>query len=293
MPSLKDIRKRVATVKSTQQITKAMKMVAAAKLRRAQEAAENARPYASKLSELLEGLGGGLGEDAAHPFMAPGSSAPSHVVIFTSDRGLCGGFNANLIKMAETFLSSEQGEGSTVTLCGRRGRDYFGKRIGERIVTEHVNLQGGFDFALAREVASEASERFLSGENGSVFLVYARFQSAMSQVPVVVRLLPIVDEVGGQGGESSGGDATDYVYEPDSRVLLQSILSRFVQTKVYQAMLESTASEHGARMTAMDSATRNASDMIDRLTLAMNRARQATITTELMEIVGGAEALKG
>lgn len=285
MPSLKHIRKRIASVRSTQQITKAMKMVSAAKLRRAQEAAENARPYGQRLNELLASVAAGVGE-GSHPFLEPGSQAPAEVVVITSDRGLCGGYNTNLIKKAEGFLRSEEGRDATMTACGRRGFDYFRKRVADRITSQHVNRPGGFDLALAREVAADVAKRFRAGEVGSVYLVCSRFRSAISQTPVVERLLPVERS-------EAAAEGVEYVCEPAPAELLETLLARYVETRIFQAFLEANASEHGARMTAMDSATRNASDMIDRLTLQMNRARQATITTELMEIVGGAEALKG
>lgn len=285
MPSLKHTRKRIASVRNTQQITKAMKMVSAAKLRHAQEAAENARPYGQRLAELLASVSATVGEDI-HPFLQPGADAPAEVIVITSDRGLCGGYNTNLIKTTEAFLRSEEGRNATVVTCGRRGDDYFRKHHASSLRERHVNRAGGFDLSLAREVAAKAAERFLSGTAGAVYLVYSQFRSAIAQSPVLVRLLPV---------EKANRSAADieYLYEPEPTALLRSLLARHIETKVYQAMLEATASEHGARMTAMDSAARNASDMIDRLTLQMNRARQASITTELMEIVGGAEALKG
>lgn len=297
MASLKDIRKRISSVRSTQQVTKAMKMVAAAKLRRAQEAAENARAYSDKLTELLRSLAASAGEEA-HPLLRAGADAPLHVILVSADRGLCGGYNANLIRAAETFLASEEGAGATLTVFGRRGFDHF-KRTEIALVSEHTNVPA--DVGVARTLAAEATQRFLSGESGGVRIVYTRFRSAISQEPVVEGLLPVAAQ-GGQGGHAGlaqepgqAGDAAaaDYVYEPDSAQILATLLPRYVETRVYHAMLESSASEHGARMTAMDSATNNASDMIDRLTLEMNRARQAGITTELMEIVGGAEALNG
>ncbi len=285
MPSLKHTRKRIASVRNTQQITKAMKMVSAAKLRRAQEAAENARPYGQRLEELLASVSTTVGEDP-HPFLQPGSGAPAEVIVITSDRGLCGGYNANLIKKAEAFFRADEGRDATVVTCGRRGDDYFRKHREANLRERYVNRVGGFDLALASEVAGKAAERFLSGSAGAVYLVYSQFRSAIAQFPVLVRLLPV------EAASRSEADV-EYLYEPEPIALLRSLLARHIEAKVYQAMLEATASEHGARMTAMDSAARNASDMIDRLTLQMNRARQASITTELMEIVGGAEALKG
>ncbi|HYB98340.1 MAG TPA: ATP synthase F1 subunit gamma [Candidatus Limnocylindrales bacterium] len=282
MPSLKHIRKRISSVRNTQQITKAMKMVSAAKLRRAQDAVQSARPYGERLQELLTGIAAAAGE-SSHPFLQKGADAPAEVIVITSDRGLCGGYNANLIKKAETFLRTDEGQGAALVTCGRNGSDYLRKRYPDRI---RGRYPGTGDLALARSIASEAADRFLAGEVGAVYLVYSRFRSAISQLPVVERLLPVEST-------QTAGPSVEYVYEPEPAQLLESLLGRYIQTKVFQAFLEATASEHGARMTAMDSATRNASEMIERLTLQMNRARQASITTELMEIVGGAEALKG
>jgi F-type H+-transporting ATPase subunit gamma len=284
--SLKVIRKRIASVRSTQQVTKAMKMVAAAKLRRAQERAEHARAYSDRLAAVLQRLAGVAGA-GSHPFLAAGGEGPPHLIVVTGDRGLCGAYNHNVVRLADEFLTSSQGDGATITACGRRGRDHFRSR-GQKIVLEQVNLQGEMGVALAREMAADAARRFVNGEAGKVFIVYTKFRSAISHQPTIQQLLPITPD-----DEGRDVPDTDYLYEPDAASILSSLLPRYVDTLVFHAMLEATASEHGARMTAMDSASRNASDMIDRLTLAMNRARQATITTELMEIVGGAEALKG
>ncbi|RMF25625.1 MAG: ATP synthase F1 subunit gamma [Deltaproteobacteria bacterium] len=285
--SLKAIRKRITSVRNTQQVTKAMKMVSAAKLRRAQERAETARAYDEKLSEVLARvLAGVRGID--HPLLRGGGEGPPHVVLVTADRGLCGGYNANLVRLAEQFLASPEGSGATLTVCGRRGRDYF-RRRGAKIVSEHVNLGREFDLALAREIVGDVLGRFERGEAGSIHIVYSQFRSALSQQPRIDRLLPVE----APAAEDEQAALREYLFEPSPAELLASLLPRYVETRVYRALLEASASEHGARMTAMDNATRNASEMIDRLTLAMNRARQAGITTELMEIVGGAEALKG
>lgn len=287
MASLKIIRKRITSVRNTQQVTKAMKMVAAAKLRKAQERAEHARAYSERLSAVLARLGGGVESATSHPLLAAGEKeAPAHLIVITGDRGLCGAYNHNVIKLAEEFLTSREGEGATVTACGRRGRDHLRSR-GFSLVAEHVNLTGDMSVQLAREVARDAAQRFVSGKAGRVLLVYTKFRSAISQEPTAQQLLPVEP-----AAEAEASDI-DYVYEPSGESILASIVPRYVDTLVFHAMLEATASEHGSRMTAMDSASRNASEMIDRLTLEMNRARQASITTELMEIVGGAEALKG
>jgi len=284
--SLKDIRRRIGSVRNTQQVTKAMKMVAAAKLRRAQERAEHARAYADKLASILHGLGSPQDGEEKHPFLKSCADAPAHAIVISADRGLCAGYNSNISRLAERFLASETGAGATITACGRRGRDYLGAR-GARIVQEHVNLTGEMSIGLARAIATDVAKRFVDGEAGKVFIIYTRFRSAISHEPSIRQLLPVVSDDDGDAGK------IDYVYEPDAGTILASLLPRYVETLVFHAMLEATASEHGARMTAMDSASRNASDMIERLTLMMNRARQASITTELMEIVGGAEALKG
>jgi F-type H+-transporting ATPase subunit gamma len=283
--SLKDIRRRIGSVRNTQQVTKAMKMVAAAKLRRAQERAEHARAYSDKLASILHGLGSPQ-DGEKHPFLKAGANAPAHAIVISADRGLCAGYNSNISRLAERFLASETGAGATITACGRRGRDYLGAR-GARIVQEHVNLVGEMGIALARGIAADVARRFVAGEAGKIFIIYTRFRSAISHEPSIRQLLPVVSDDAGDAG------TIDYVYEPDAGAILASLLPRYVETLVFHAMLEATASEHGARMTAMDSASRNAADMIERLTLMMNRARQASITTELMEIVGGAEALKG
>jgi F-type H+-transporting ATPase subunit gamma len=284
--SQKVIRKRISSVRSTQQVTKAMKMVAAAKLRRAQERAEHARAYSDRLAAVLQRLAGAAGS-SGHPFLAAAGDHPPHLIVITGDRGLCGAYNSNVIRLAEQFLSSRDGAGATVTAYGRRGRDHFLSR-GCKVVREHVNLEGEMGVGLAREIAADAARRFVTGEAGKVFLVYTKFRSAISHQPTIQQLLPIA-----QADEESDTIDFEYLYEPNAASILGSLLPRYVDTLVFHAMLEATASEHGARMTAMDSASRNASDMIDRLTLAMNRARQASVTTELMEIVGGAEALKG
>jgi F-type H+-transporting ATPase subunit gamma len=284
--SLKIIRKRIGSVRNTQQVTKAMKMVAAAKLRKAQERTEHARAYSERLASILGRLAGGGEGEAAHPLLASGTDAPAHAIVIPADRGLCGAYNANVAKKAERFLAEAEGKGASITACGRRGRDYLSIR-GYKLVTEHVNLASDMSVGLARDVASDAVRRFVSGEAGKVFLIYTKFHSAISHEPTLKQLLPVVPSTTEVGSE------VEYVYEPSTAAILASLLPRYVDTVVFHAMLEATASEHGSRMTAMDSASRNAAEMIDKLTLQMNRARQAGITTELMEIVGGAEALKG
>ena len=283
MPSLKALRKRIATVRSTQQITKAMKMVAAAKLRRAQDAAERARPYAAKLSEMFTAVAAGIGSEA-HPLLAHRPERRLDLVVLTSDRGLCGGYNANLLRFAETF-ARERGAETATAVVGRKGLEYYRRRQA-RLFLHRLGILTTPPAALAADLAGELTRRFVAGESDAVHLVYTRFRSAISQVPTSVPLLPVA-------APDSERLPIEYIFEPERPALLARLLPRYIEILITQALLEAVASEHGARMTAMDNATRNAADMIDRLTLSMNRARQATITKELMEIVSGAEALKG
>ena len=285
MASLKIIRKRISSVKSTQKITKAMKMVSAAKLRRAQEAATAARPYAEKLTALLHNVAARV-PDSSHPLLQTREERSIHVLLVTADRGLCGGYNTNLIRKAEALLQERGHEHVRMTIVGRRGFDYFKKR-NVNITDKHINLFGGPGSELARSIAEQLAREFAEGSTDGVYLIYSRFRSAVVQIPTVEQLLPIASQT------AAGADAIDYLYEPNAAALLDRLLRQYVTVLIHRAFLEATASEHGARMTAMESATSNASDMINRLTLDMNRARQATITKELMEIVGGAEALKG
>jgi len=289
MPSLKVIRKRISSVKSTQQITKAMKMVAAAKLRRAQDAATQARPYAGKLSEQLAAVAARVGGSVAHPLLAVREEEKVvDLILVTSDRGLCGGYNANLIRKCEAFIAEKPDAEVRLTIIGGKGTSYF-KNHSLRIFEEHTNLQKGPGRPLAVQLGQRVSRDYATGASDAVYVVYNQFQSAISQVPTLEKILPVVESSTAQ----DAANLVDYIYEPDPVSLLGRLLAQYVNTLIYRAFLEAIASEHAARMTAMDSATSNASDMMERLTLAMNRARQAAITTELMEIVSGAESLKG
>ena len=283
MASLKAIRKRIVSVRNTQQITKAMKMVAAAKLRRAQEAVVQARAYGEKLSEVVAGLASesSLRE---HPLVHErNAQGRVMLIVLTSDRGLCGGFNTNLIRQAEKFVKTPE-RTAVLGLVGRKGYDFYKRRSVE--IVEHVSTAGVAPIELAREVVARAVARFLSDEVDAIYVLFSRFRSAISQVPTIERLLPIE-------APAATDNPREYLFEPSRDAVIEDLLPRYVEVKVFQAVLESIASEHGARMTAMESASKNASEMIESLTLEMNRARQATITKELMEIVGGAEALKG
>jgi F-type H+-transporting ATPase subunit gamma len=289
MPSLKQIRRRIASVKNTQKITRAMKMVAAAKLRRAQENITKMRPYALQTLEMLSSVAARAGDEEVHPLLANREQKKVMLVVLTSDRGLAGAFNASINKAAHRFLDELGEKGTEVSLAtiGRKGHEYFRRRKADiRHPFEDIYDKLGPD--KARQVGDVIIEQYVQAELDAVHLVYNEFKSAITQRVVMEQLLPIKplempeDEV-----------AVDYIYEPDKRALLDTLLPMYVHVEVYRALLESVASEHGARMTAMDNATNNAGEMIDRLTLQMNRARQAAITKELMEIIGGAEALKG
>ena len=291
MASLKDIKKRIGTVKNTQQITKAMKMVSAAKLRRAQDAVVAARPYADKMADVLASLA--LREDAdSHPLLAERGKGKALVVLITGDRGLCGGFNANISKAAERFIreKAEGFESYELLIVGRKGNDYLKRRAGMEITKAHENLvgTGQVTYPTGALLGQEVIELYRSGDYDSVFLVYNAFQSAMTQVQTITQLLPIVPKEVDEGTQ-----VTDYIYEPNATEVLEEILPKHIEVQIFRSLLESAASEHGARMTAMDSASKNASEMIGKLTLQYNRARQAAITKELLEIISGAESIKG
>ncbi len=286
MATLKAIRKRIGSIRNTQQITKAMKMVSAAKLRRAQEAVVAARPYADKMAALLKNLSGRVAAEA-HPLLTAREEKKVQLLLLTADRGLCGGYNANLIRTAEGFLRSQRGEKEIqLAVVGRKGVDYFRRRKVE-MAERYINIGARPAEELAAELAEKLIARFLQGECDAVYMLYSRFRSALSQVPTMEKLVPVA-----AGKEEGEGQATEYLYEPGLEALLSSLLPKVVEVAIYRALLEASASEHGARMTAMDAATSNAAEMINTLTLQMNRARQASITKELLEVVSTAEALK-
>ncbi|MBM4245389.1 MAG: ATP synthase F1 subunit gamma [Deltaproteobacteria bacterium] len=289
MASLKDIRKRIGTVRSTQQITKAMKMVAAAKLRRAQSAAIAARPYAQKLETIVTHLVRRLPDDV-HPLLrVPETNQRVLLIHVTSDRGLRGGYNSNLNRTLETFISERQGLDLSFEGIGRKGLDHL-RRRGRPTIAQHAMPSVFGASNVARDLARETVRRFVDDEFDAIFVLYSSFRSALSQVPTVEQLLPFERHAAGDDHEQT---ALDYVFEPSPQEIIGYLLPRLVEVRILHALLEAGASEQAAAMTAMDSATRNASQMIERLTLQMNRARQAAITKELMEIIGGAEALKG
>ena len=286
MATLKAIRRRIASVRNIQQITNAMRMVSAARLRRAQEAAEAARPYAEKLEAVLHNLAD-QSQTLAHPLLTKREERKIDLMLYTSDRGLCGSFNSSLIREAEAFINTHPAQEVTISCVGRRGFDYFRRRQAP-MAEEHINLGGKYTSALAHDIGLRMTERFLSGESDGFYILYARFRSALVQVPTLDQVLPIVP----QEQDDADVASLDYLYEPTAQGLLSRLLTRYVDMLLYRAMLESVASEHGARMTAMENATNNAVEMIDTLTLDMNRARQADITRELLEIVATGESLK-
>jgi F-type H+-transporting ATPase subunit gamma len=292
MPSLKDLKVRINSVKSTQKITSAMKMVAAAKLRRAQEAAEAARPYAERMERMLGSLAASMmGREGAPALLAGNGRAETHLlVVMTSDRGLCGGFNSSIVRAARRKLRQLQDEGRQVKIfcVGRKGRDQLRRDVASLIIG-HVEDIGRprLAFPAAAGIGTKLVAMFEAGEFDVCHLVYNKFKSAMTQIVTIQQLIPFAPPA---AGASAPGDAS-YDYEPEETEILEALLPRNLGVQVFRALLENNASEQGARMTAMDSATRNAGDMINKLTIFYNRSRQAYITKELIEIISGAEAL--
>jgi F-type H+-transporting ATPase subunit gamma len=299
MPSLIDLRRRIRAVKNTQQITKAMKMVAASKLRRSQERIVNARPYAVQMQRVLQSVASRV-DPSIHPLLTsrePRPDSKTLIIIVTGDKGLAGSFNTNVIKAAGTLVA-ETTSPVTLGLVGRKGRDFFVRR-GFPVLFEHINIFQRLRFEDAQAVASAATTSFLSGEVDRVVLVYNEFRSVISQRVVIDQLLPIaradVDSVGGAAAPPPpGGDVRSqigYLYEPSPQEIFNLLLPRYVEVQVYRALLESNAAFFAAQMTAMDTATKNSAEMISSLTLYMNKVRQAAITREIIEVVSGAEAL--
>lgn len=301
MPSLKAIRTRIASVKNTQKITKAMKLVAAARLRKAQDAIVAARPYANRLQEVIADVSARLqleaDDEAKHPLLTPRPIRVARLIVVNSDRGLAGGFNSNLSRRVERFLIDEKGQYPQVELAivGRKGREHWKRRAGQgpyahaKVVAEYAGAASDTAVERARELAQAATQDFLDGKIDAVLVAYNEFKSAITQIVRVEPLLPIVPK----GAVKPEAALLDFDYEPSKQDVLSTIVPLYVEIELFRVMLESIASEFGAKMSAMDNATRNAKDMIGSLTLEFNRARQAAITKELMEIVGGAEALKG
>jgi F-type H+-transporting ATPase subunit gamma len=282
MANILDIRRRIRSVINTRQITKAMKMVSAAKLRRAQDRVIAARPYAQMFRQVLGDVASVVAGDAAsHPLLARRPENRILLVLFTSDRGLAGAFNSNLIKASQQFVAERAAGSVALVVIGRKGRDFWKKRRG-RIVSERTGISEKGSYADAAGIAKDIIGRFEREEIDAVYLLYNEFKSVMSQKLTMVRALPVL--------MPGRGDGLDYIYEQPPEELLGTLLPRYVEIAVYQAMLESAAAEQAARMTAMEAATSNAGDMIERLTLYMNRVRQASITKEIIEVVSGATA---
>lgn len=287
------MRRRIKSVKNTQQITKAMKMVAAAKLKRAQDRVTAARPYAVKMAEVLGGLSAKVSGEFSHPLLDARGDERYLIVLVTADKGLCGGFNANLIKATANFLKANDDKKSELLPVGRKGRDFFRRRDIE-IVEEYIGLtgQGQANLSDAREISDKIIKMFVEDEAiDKVFLVFAEFKTVLSQTVKVEQLLPIPRIEPAEGaGESVAAAEAEYIYEQPPADIFGKLLPKQVETQIYRAMLESVASEQGSRMTAMDSASKNAGELIDTLTLNMNRIRQADITNEIIEVVSGAAA---
>ena len=298
MANLLDIRRRIRSVKNTQQITKAMKMMSAARLKRAQDQVVAARPFANKMLEVLGDLAAHTDENFHHPLLDQRGDDRYLVVLITADKGLCGAFNANLTKAAQAFMRENASKRIEMLPIGRKGRDFF-RRRNATFIGEYVGLtgKGRVDYSEALDVARDVIKSFTEDrELDKVFIIYNEFKSALQQRVVVEQLLPVVRATE-RSNEPAGGDAkapptlTEYIYEQPPEQIFSRLLPRLVETRIFRALLESVASEHGARMTAMDSASKNAGELINSLTLNMNRIRQAAITNEIIEVVSGAAAL--
>ena len=291
MPNLLDIRRRIKSVKNTQQITKAMKMVSAAKLKRAQDRVVTARPFANKMMEVLGGLSERIDEDFHHPLLDERGDERYLLVLITADKGLCGAFNTNLIKAAQTFIADNATKQIEILAVGRKGRDFF-RRRGAKLAGEYIGLtgKGRVEFSEALDVAHDVIQRFTEDEEiDKAFIIYNEFKSVLQQRVVVEQLLPVSNQATVES-EESVASRVDYIYEQPPGEIFARLLPRLVETQIFRALLESIASEQGARMTAMDSASKNARELIDSLTLNMNRVRQAAITNEIIEVVSGAAA---
>ena len=284
MPNTRDIRRRIKSVQSTRQLTKAMKMVSAAKLRRSQERMLASRPYSQMMQRVLRSLASRANPES-HPLLAERAENRIELVVMTADKGLCGSFNTNIIKRAQTFLL-EKGERTRALHCvGKRGRDFF-RRRNIPMAQEYVDVFRNVDPGQAAEIARDLIARFTGNHLDAVYLIYNEFKSVLQQRVIVDRLIPIERHEFGEGEARE-----DYIYEPAAAALFDEMLPRHIEVQVYHAMLESAAAEHGARMAAMEAATSNAGEMIESLTLYLNRVRQASITKEIIEVVSGAQAL--
>ena len=289
MATLRDVEKRIRTVKSTRRITKAMEMVAAAKLRRAQTRVEQAKPYALKLDEMLSHLAAGSATEIAHPYFEERPINKRTLVVIVSDRGLCGSFNSNLLRRTDKWIQEHKDAELEMVAVGKRAKDYYKTRFGH-IVDYYGDWGGVIDYGRAREIAGKLTERFVTGQTDEISLAFTRFISTVRYNPVIEKYLPVPRPE--HGGEETSA-VSDYIFEPTSEQIYAQLMPSYANTKMISAVLESMASEHGSRMMAMGNATKNAGEMVTNLTLAYNKARQAQITKELLEVVSGAEALAG
>ncbi len=289
MAALRDIKRKITAVQKTKQITRAMNMVAASKLRSAQMRMENFRPYAVKFMDVLKSLALRV-DPKSHPLLAVRDPKRIKVICMTSDRGLCGGYNSNIIKATERFIRDRLAHGVDVSLIavGKKARDYFRKRA--KIISQHVDVFGKFDMSLSQRIGEDVIPSFIAEEYDELYLIYSEFVSLPVQRPLVVRLLPIPSV--GTDEDVDPDKRLEYIYEPSEEALLDQLLPMYIRVLIYRALLETSAGENAARMMAMDNATSNCDDMVQTLTLKYNKARQAAITKELMDIVGGTEALK-
>ena len=298
MPSLKELKTRIGSVKNTQKITRAMQMVAAAKLRKAQEAAEKSRPYADRIGNVISNLAVSMqgAGDAPEMLVGNGKDQTYLLVIATADRGLCGGFNTNIVRKAREEITALKSAGKTVKLfmIGKKGQDQLQRLYGDDVV-EFISLkeEKKIHAGIAQGIGGKVTEMFEAGEFDVCKLIYSEFKNVMTQEPIAKTIIPAAADIDAEAGEVSGPDLQGaiYTYEPDEAGILKVLLPRNINTQIYTALLENQAGEMGSKMTAMDNATRNAGDMIDQLTLTFNRTRQAQITSELIEIISGAEAL--
>jgi F-type H+-transporting ATPase subunit gamma len=295
MPNLLDIRRRIKSVKNTQQITKAMKMVSAAKLKRAQDRVVTARPFANKMTEVLGGLADRTDEDFHHPLLDARDDERYLLVLITADKGLCGAFNTNLIKAAQAFIRDNPDKQIEILAVGRKGRDFF-RRRGATLAGEYIGVtgKGRVEFSEALEIARDVIKRFTEDEEiDKAFIIYNEFKSVLQQRVVTEQLLPVARQASAEAAPANPDQPVslvDYIYEQPPGEIFAKLLPRLIETQIFRALLESIASEQGARMTAMDSASKNARELIDSLTLNMNRVRQAAITNEIIEVVSGAAA---
>jgi F-type H+-transporting ATPase subunit gamma len=286
MGNLRDIKRRIRSVKNTQQITKAMKLVSASKLRKAQERILSVRPYAIKMMDVLQHLAARASDDL-HPLLTNREGDKIIILVITSDKGLCGAFSSSILRKTMQFMRENSGKEISFLVAGRKGRDFLRNRK-LNVLHEFTNWAKEFDYLKAAEIGEILSELYVGNAADKIYVIYNEFKSVMQQQVIIEQLLPVVPEK-----ITGKGLPVDYIYEPDEESILDGLLKRYMTVEVFRAFLESVAGEHGARMTAMDNATRNANEMIGELTLFYNRSRQAYITKELIEVVNGAEALKG